>query len=77
MDIKELLDLVEEKQTLKEEMVDPQMLNNCIDILYSLEEIALDQDDTNAAQFLKDARIYCENYRSDLILNMTDENGEF
>lgn len=75
MDINELLDLV--KEPIKEDQeLDAQKLNACIDVLYALEEIALDEDDMECAQFLKDARIYVENYRKDRILDMTDDNGE-
>ena len=75
MDIKELLEMV--KEPIKEDQeLDAQKLNACIDVLYTLEEIALDEDDMECAQFLKDARIYVEDYRKDRILDMTDDNGE-
>ena len=75
MDIKELLEMV--KEPIKEDQeLDGQNLNTCIDVLYTLEEIALDEDDMECAQFLKDARNYVENYRKDRILDMTDDNGE-
>lgn len=75
MNIQELIKMAEGLNiALKENNeVDGQNLNICIDVLYTLEEIALDEDDTECAQFLKDARIYVENYRKDRILDMGEK----
>ena len=75
MNIEELIKMAEGLNiALKENNeVDGQNLNICIDVLYTLEEIALDEDDTECAQFLKDARIYVENYRKDRILDMGEK----
>lgn len=73
MNIEELIKMAESlnlQQVNEDDELDGQKLNNCIDVLYTLEEIAIDEDDMECAQFLKDARIYVENYTKDRILAM-------
>jgi len=76
MDFKELNE--EFSKVLKEEIptISAMDLNTCINVLYTLEDRALDDEDTNLAQIFKDARIGAEDYRRVMISDMTDDNGE-
>ena len=76
MDFKELNE--EFSKVLKEEIptISVMNLNTCINVLYTLEDRALDDEDTNLAQIFKDARIGVEDYRGVIISDMTDDNGE-
>ena len=76
MDFKKLNE--EFSKVLKEETpkISAMDLNTCINVLYTLEDRALDDQDTNLAQIFKDARIGAEDYRIHVISDMTDDNGE-
>ena len=66
MNINELLDLVK-NSGLDVVELDAGDLNHCIDMLEKLEQIAIQEDDMENAQTLKNARIYAEDIRVEKI----------
>lgn len=69
MDIKELISLME-NSGLEIAKLDAGDLNHCIDMLEKLEQIAIQEDDMENAQTLKNARIYAEDIRVEKIKGM-------